>query len=198
MDLTMTRFEAIPFTPTPERASVVSKIMRELLKFETIFTDYQRGCDEACGDCDACVTCMNVIAYILSHPQSRAWEVWAMGEDAPEIVGMLMVTNVVSGVDAEAHYAFFDGKLKGKETILESMLEWVFEDHEDWLGLRRITVAIPDFAYALAKHAQRHLGFGGDFVLSLNGKTLNVEGVRRKAFLWRGVDRDMILMGRVR
>lgn len=190
-------FQAIPFTPTPDRAEVVSKIMRSVMQFETIFSDYNRACEDTCGRCEACQRCLVAITYMLSKPDSRAWEVWTASTD-PELVGLLLLTRVAPGVDAEAHYAFFDGKLHGKDELIEEMIQWVFADHPGWVGLRRLTVAIPDYAYALARHAVKKLGFGGDFVRRVNGKSIPVEGVRRGAMRWRGTDRDILLMGRLR
>ena len=42
-------YTAIPYTPNLERAGVVSYIMRELCRFDSVFTDYARGCKE--GSC---------------------------------------------------------------------------------------------------------------------------------------------------
>ena len=188
------QYEAVPYTPTAERAAIVSRIMREMLQFETIFTDYQRGCEGTCGACDNCMRALHCISYVLAHADSRSWEVWR--ED--ELVGILMLTRVVPGMDAEAHYVFFDGKLTDKTSLLEEMIQWTFEDHEDWQALKRLTLVVPDFAYTLAHHAQRKLGFGGGFSYNLNGKRLQVEGIKRAAYRWRGIDRDMLVLGRLR
>lgn len=190
-------YQAIPFTPTPERAAIVSKLMRSIMQFETIFSDYSRACDDACGACADCERCLLAISYMLSKPDSRSWEIWST-DDTPELVGIMVLTRVTPGVDAEAHYAFFDGRLHGKDAIIEEMIQWVFEDHDDWHALKRLTIAIPDYAFALARHATKRLGFGGDFVWRARGKSIPVEGVRRGAMRWRGVDRDVLLMGRLR
>lgn len=191
-------YVAMPFDPRPERAGVVSQIMRELMRYDNIFTDWQRACGERCGDCEECVRCRSVIAFALAHADSRSWEVWKEDGDVVELVGVVMLTKVLPGVDAEAHYVFFDGKLNDKTDLLQELIDWVFEDHDDWVALRRITVAIPDFAFSLARHAHRYLGFGGDFMYEKDGKSVQIEGVRRSAFRWRGMDRDQLLMGRVR
>lgn len=188
------RYEAIPFTPSPERAEVVSAIMRGVLQFETVFNDYVKPCDGVCGQCAECFRALSAVSYMLAKADSRTWEVW--GEDG--LVGVLYLTEVLPGVDAKAHYVFFDRKLSDKTELIESLIQWCFEDHEDWKALRRITVEIPAHAFSVARHAHKRLGFGGDFVYRHNNKNLPVEGVRRNVFLWRGRHEDMIQMGRLR
>ena len=189
-------YTSVPFQLAIERADVISRIMRSMCGFETIFTDYHRACAEKCFQCDACFRAMSAISSVLSHPQSRVWEVWRTDRDEAEIVGIVLLTDIVPGRDAVAHYAFFDGRLKDKTPILLDVLHWCFEDHPDWPALRRLTVEVPDFAFALARHAQKYLGFTGDFAYTRNNSTLKIEGVRKGAMLWRGVDRDMLILGR--
>jgi hypothetical protein len=97
-----------------------------------------------------------------------------------------------------AHYVFFDGDLRSKTKLLQRVLDWVFVDHPEvgWTGLQRLTLTIPDYAYALARHAQRYLGFSGPFTYKTGGKTIKVEGVKRHAINWRGEPRDLIIMGK--
>ena len=187
---------ASPFAPSLERADVVSAITRGLMQFETIFTDYHRGCEESCGECEACLRSRDAIAYILSHPDSRAWEVWRM-DDEPTLAGVILLTHVQQGVNAIAHFAFFDSRLRDKTELLENMIQWTFTEHPGWKALKRLSIEIPDYAFALARYAYRELGFGGDYVFRQNGKSIAVEGIKRKAFGWRGVQRDLLLMGRV-
>lgn len=194
---TQARYVALPFSPTPARFGVVSAIMRELLKFETIFTDYTRGCDEICGECERCRYALAVIARMMARTDTIAWEVWSDDEE-PTLAGVVYLTDVVAGENAICHYCFFDRKLVDKTALLEELAQWCFSEHEGWEPLRRLSLEIPDFAFTLARHAYTKLGFGGDFVRMQNGKSLRLEGVRKAAFRWRGVDRDLLLLGRVR
>lgn len=79
------------------------------------------------------------------------------------------------------------------------MIAWAFEDHPEnnWRALQRITIEVPDFAFALARHASRKLGFGGPFEWKLpkGGPVMQVEGVKPKSVLWRGERRDLLLLG---
>lgn len=188
-----TRYVAFPFTPTPERFEVVSAIMRGVCEFDTVFNDYCKPCDSACGSCEACVVARATVAAMLAAPDTRTWEVWREGE----LVGVLYLTKIVPGVDAKAHYVFFDRKLVDKTELLREMIEWVFSDHSDWKALRRLTVEVPTFAYSVVRHAVRKLGFGGDFAWRANGRSLPIEGIRRGALKWRGADVSMLMLGRV-
>lgn len=192
-------YQVIPFNPTFERAPIVSMLMRGLCAFETMFSDYTRACEAKCFECDECTVAMQVVATTLSHPNSRVWEVWEFGgEDEGRLCGVLAATDVQPGVDANLHFCFFDGKLKDKTQLIEEWLEWMFEDHEDWKGVRRLTTQIPDHAIVLARYASKHHGFGGNFSYQARRESFPVEGVKRAAIRWRGVDRDILLMGRLR
>lgn len=202
---TLVQYDALPFMPTPERATILSHIVRSIARYETLFTDYERACDDQCfvnklpqEMCAACLMRIMKINAMLTDPHSRVWEVWGDGE-LP--AGILFLTDVIPGGDARAHYVFFDGNLSSKTELIERMIEWVFTDHDDWIALRRITVEIPAHAFALAHHAAKTLHFGGDFEYrrKVGSRTIDVpvEGVRRNALLWRGRPQDMLIMGRL-
>lgn len=139
---------------------------------------------------------MAVAARILSNPASIVWEVWEEGVDLP--VGVMVLANINPGVEAHVHFAFFDGKLRSKKELMDELVAWTFAERDGWVPPKRLTTEIPDYAFALAKFAHRHMGFGGDYTFTSNGQSVNVEGVRRKAVRWRGADRDVLLMGRLR
>lgn len=195
--------EAIPFCPTPDRYAVVSHVLREMSRYETIFTDYQRACVPLCDDVTQCPNCAGRImrvSQVLTDPKARAWEVWQNDEKGTSIVGMVYITDIVLGGDAIAHFVFFDDELRGKANLLESMIQWCFTDNPEdgWVGLRRLTVEVPDFAFALARYANRKLGFGGEYLYrGRKGSAIPVEGVKKSAIPWRGTHADLLLLGRV-
>lgn len=196
------RLEAHPFMPFG-RPLVVSHILREMSRYETIFTDYQRACVPLCEDATTCPKCAGRlirISQILNDPAARSWEVWESDGNSTHIVGLVYLTDIIAGGDACAHFVFFDDGLKGKTHLLESMIDWCFEDHaeENWVALKRITVEVPDFAFALARYAVRKLGFGGPYTYKgVKGSAIPVEGVKKNAVPWHGTHRDMLLLGRV-
>src|SRR5690606_17990652 len=63
-------YQAIPFRPTPERYEIVSYIVRQLCRFETLFTDYERtACSAsgaACMECEDCTQRKRSIARTLT------------------------------------------------------------------------------------------------------------------------------------
>lgn len=181
-------YHAIRLIPNPARATIISGIMRSMLRFETMFTDYQKE-DE---------TKMLAIASSFTSTDSLTWEVWKH-EDGKvvDVVGIFHLSDIRTGHDAVAHYVFFDGDLRGKTDLTQKMLDWAFTDHEDWPALQRLTIEVPDFAFALARHAQKKLGFGGPFKHRIGGKSINVEGVKQGALIWRGEPRDLLLMGKL-
>lgn len=198
-------YEAIPFLATPERADVTSRILRAIVGHETVFNDFQRGCEEECYRekdvaemCPQCRGRMELVAAALLRPDARSWEVWRVNGEAPELAGLIRISRIVPGMDAVGHYVFFDNDLRGKTKALKSIIGWLFEDHEEegWHALPRLTVEIPDFAYALARHAHKRLGFGGNFEWKPpRGKAIAVEGVKREVIPWRGQKRDLLILG---
>jgi hypothetical protein len=199
-------YEAVPFSPwVPGRESIVADIIRKTASMETLFTDFLPACKPLCQDvttCEQCADRMMAVSVALSDPRARVWEVW----NESSVVGILYLTKIQPGCDALAHYAFFDSDLQGKTRLLEDMIRWAFEEHEDWLPLRRLTIEVPVFAFALARHATTKLGFGGDFKYTHKRQRKNnvwrseqmaVEGVRRSAIRWRGTDADLLVLGRL-
>lgn len=91
------------------------------------------------------------VAAWLMDPNSLFWEVWYHGQ----IVGILGVTQIVRGLDAAAHFAFFDRQLLGRRQLVLTMMGWCFRN----LELRRLTVEIPDYLGPLIRFARAKLGF---------------------------------------
>lgn len=195
-------FEAFPFTPTPQRADVLSAVVRGVSQFETLFTDFERACVPLCANPHTCFKCRNRLGLVsarLCDPRARVWEVWKKGPE-PDVVGILYLTDVIPGGDAKAHYVFWDTGLRDKTELIEQMIDWCFADHDGWLALKRLTVEVPDYAFALARHAANKLGFGGQFKYFIpnRGKQfIPVEGIKRNVLPWRGEMHDMLILGRL-
>lgn len=201
--MTRAEFQALPYDPWTEgRQGVVSRIVRELACFETLFTDYERACVPLCADVTRCEKCshrLRLVSAKLADPKAMVWEVWRVSPD-PDIVGIAYLTDVIPGGDAKAHYVFWDRDLIGKTALLEKMIKWCFTEHPNWIPLRRITVEAPTFGYAFIRHAVRKLGFGGDFKYKLPGRKFTmipVEGIKKSAIRWNGNDVDLVQLGRI-
>lgn len=198
-------YEAVPMTQPPDgsRAEIISQVMRKVCAVETVWGEGQEACEERCYEekpvpemCEACANRLRIVAATLVKPDAFVWEVWKDGET---LAGIIRFANVRVGEDAISHYVFFDKDLRGKTAVMKSVIEWAFEDHPElnWHALRRLTVEIPDFAFALARHASQKLGFGGPFKWRMRegGPTLMVEGVKPEAVVWQGKRRDVLVMG---
>jgi hypothetical protein len=195
-------FEAMPFVPTPERAFIVSRIIREVCRFETLFTDFQKAHNPLCSDlgtCDVCRSRFDLVSWRLAQPNARVWEVWQRGDET-DCVGILYLTDIQPGMDAKAHYVFWDKDLQNKTELLRQMIGWSFAGHDDWTALKRLTVEVPDNSFALARHAAMKLGFGGQFryYLPKRGKQyIPVEGIKKSVVPQGGRYRDMLILGLV-
>lgn len=96
-----------------------------------------------------------IVARTITSPENFVWEVWKKRAPEPlSLVGVLLLTRVVANLDALAHFAFFDRQLVGKRPLVQTMLDWCFEQ----LELRRISVEIPEHLGPLIRFA-RKLGF---------------------------------------
>ena len=178
----------------------VHKLISTVVKHESYLTGYRSGCGSGCGICDDCLEVRRIVTANLTDPKAVAWEVWERDDDTGELldfVGILRLSQFTIGCDATAQYYFFDGKLRDKTALLKAWVRWLFDDHPEWLGLHRVSVEIPAHAFALARHASKHLGFGGPFKYRANNVTIPVEGVKRDAILWRGNWHDILLLGKV-
>ena len=192
-------YEVLPLNDSPQRAHIIENLIRKVCQFDTVFSDFAETCQDKCFEtkpmselCPLCYTRMAVVSVGLST--GLTWEVWKM-LDVPELVGIIRLSDIKPGADANGHYIFFDHDLRGKTEVIKEVLTWAFTEHETWKPLRRVTILIPDFAFALVRHAVKKLGFGGEFRYKLQGKSVPVEGVKRKAILWRGVPRDVLQLG---
>jgi len=91
------------------------------------------------------------VAHVLTAPDSYAWEVWRRDE----LVGILLVSKVIPGLDALAHFAFFDRALFGRTKLLQRVIGTVFHQ----FGLERLSVEVPAHLTALLDFTRRKLGF---------------------------------------
>ncbi len=92
-----------------------------------------------------------IIAATLVDPTNRAWEIWRDGS----LVGILLLTRIVRGLDALAHLAFFDKKLVGKRQLLRNMIARAFRE----LDLQRLSVEIPAHLEPLIRFVRTKLDF---------------------------------------
>ena len=177
------------------------RLLSTIIRHESFFTDYTKACDEGCGECSRCLQTKAIVNSNLIDSRSMHWEVWSKDPDSGDLldfVGILRLSNISPGCDATAHYFFFDGKLRDKTPLLRAWAQWAFNDHTNWSGLKRVTIEVPSHAFALARHANKKLKFGGPFEYRFKGSKIPVEGVRQKSVLKDGVWQDSLIMGRLK
>lgn len=168
-------------------------LLGKLAAHKHYFTDYTRGCEGQCkGFCvnltSGCQVVKHRVAAALLAKDALVWEVWRQPANSVDFLGILRLSEVEPGCSAKAHYMFWDSKpLKGKTPILLAWKDFAFTR----LGLKRVTIEVPATHYTLAKHAVKHLGFGGQFEY----KGLPVEGVMRQAKTFDGKDIDILVLG---
>ena len=195
MDLTQyifecDRYQAIPLNGLGNAEAIQAKysyILDRAAAHSSFFTDYIKGCDGECeGSCTNaspnCIFAREAVKRAIFGLDAMVWEVWKKEE--VDLVGILRLSDIVVGCDATAHYFFFDGRLKDKTELLQRWAEWVASDHAGWPAIHRISIKVPEHAFALARHAKRHLQFVE-------------EGVKREAILFQGKWWDEIHLGRL-
>lgn len=133
---------------------------QELSKFDVLFHDYVRG------DPDAFIkTFISIDAAGQVHPKGLIWEV--------DDVGILYLTDIRPGFEAEGHYTFWDSRFRGREDLIRQMLRFIFDEY----GFHRIYTRVPLYSPPALKAAER-IGFVK-------------EGRLREATLYKGKWFDM-------
>lgn len=95
-------------------------------------------------------------SMIIHDPLNKVWEVWRGGT----FVGILVLWQIQPAVNAVFHFVFFDQNLVGKRKLILNFLAHCFAPvDEGGLGLRRVTMEVPEFKPALLGFARRKLGF---------------------------------------
>lgn len=101
------------------------------------------------------------LAGALVSPRNLVCEVWRGGE----IVGILMVLNIVPSLEAQLHFVFFDGNLMGRRQMLKAWCRDVMVT----LDLQRLILLIPEHVETLIRFARVKLGFRYEGESSLLG-----------------------------
>lgn len=119
---------------------------------------------------------LNMFFYI---DHNGLWQTNNLFFVVDDFVGIIAVTNIYHPEDALIHFTFFDGRLKGRETLLQEMIRYGF----DVYGFHRLTAEIPCYASSAV------LKFVSDKL------QLVLEGRRRKSVVWKGERFDVLLYG---
>ena len=125
----------------------------------------------------------------------KIWEVWRGGD----LVGILLVNELVPFQDGRCHFLFFDNSLADKFQLCFNLMGWCF----DHVPVEVLRVEIPTYARALLKFVRR-LGFryeaeGRKFSWPQDGKPLSADeaklGSRKhRAITYKGEPCDVLLL----
>ena len=130
---------------------IFGQLWAQASKFPSLFSDYTKGDVRA-------------FMVLFGNPRGVWFGVWREGEleDESPPLGVLYLTDVIMGFDADAHYAFYDGKQRGRERLMLEMIVRVMGAYD----LHRLTAEFPSPMHGMASWLKR-LGF-------------HKEGVRRE------------------
>lgn len=117
--------------------------------------------------------------WTLNNPVSIWFEVRS-AENGADPLGLLYLTDVHPGIDATAHFTFWDKRVAGREPLILFVAEWIM----DRFNLMRIGTAVPPYQKGVVRFVKR-LGFVQ-------------EGVARDATLYDGKAWPLIMFGMTR
>jgi hypothetical protein len=92
-------------------------------------------------------------------------------------VGIIYTTDTRPGIDADAHFLFWDRRTRGRHRVIIRAFRWLTQE----LEIHKLNVSVPVYAFAALQRA-RKLG-------------LRIEGLRRKAIMHEGAWRDVVEFG---
>jgi RimJ/RimL family protein N-acetyltransferase len=94
-----------------------------------------------------------------------------------DFVGVLYLTNI-SERDADAHFAFFDKRFRGRHNLIKGMLRHVFQNY----GFRRLSAQLPEY-------------IGKPSLKFVSGLGFSLEGKKRDAARYHDKDFGLLLYG---
>ena len=93
-------------------------------------------------------------AYIAdAYVNGIVWDIW----HGDEICGIFILNRVVPGIDAYAHFLFFDHELRNKRELCRVAMRQTFADTK--LNLHALRVEVPAHMGSLAGFLRKALGF---------------------------------------
>jgi hypothetical protein len=132
------------------------------------------------------------IASMLTNPKNKVWTVW----EGANMVGVTVLVGIAYGIDAEAHFVFFDRKIFGRKALIYKLLGVIFQE----LKLQRVSVEIPEHLTPLIRfvRSKLHFKYEGEDLASEHPMTKKLSeyvnntakwvasiGARRERAYWR-------------
>ena len=95
-----------------------------------------------------------------------------------DMLGVFYLTEIKPEWDALCHFAFFDGRIRGRDILVKTMIQYAFNKY----NFHRLSVEVPYFAPATTSKFVHHLGF-------------KMEGKKRSCAMYQGKWFDSRLFG---
>lgn len=146
-------------------ADKIGELWNEFKKHDVLFLDEIKGDPEAFID-------------IMLNPRSVWLEVFSVEVDKP--IGVISLSKIIPGFDAEGHFVFWDGKGRGRENLAKQVAIWLYYRYK----LHRMTAMVPLNQKGTIRFTER-LGF-------------KREGVKRAGTLRHGKWIDLGIFGLLR
>lgn len=141
----------------------VGELAREASKHDVLFSDYTEGHK------------LETFLDVFMDPRGVWFELFRL--DTEEVVGAAYITKVIPGYDASAHFAFWDQVASGRQSLIQSLMHFVFRRY----NLRRLSVEVPPYQRGTIRFVER-LGF-------------TKEGEKREAVQYKGRWFPLLLFG---
>ena len=123
-----------------------------------------------------------------AYVDGKVWEVWR--EDT--LCGIFILNQVRLGLDAQAHFIFFDKTLVNKKQLCLGMMASVFAD--ETLDLHALRVDLPVYAGRLAGFLRKALFFKYEAERRLPTKEAKAASRRHQAAYYNGRWQDVTLL----
>ena len=123
----------------------------------------------------------------------RVWEAWR----GAELLGIFVLNQVRPGLDAQAHFLFFDRQLANKRQLCRAMIQRTFADEE--LALHALRVDLPEYVGKYAHFLRKGLGFKYEAERRLSNPKAAARASRRyQAAFYDGKWCDVLLLSLTR
>lgn len=132
-----------PYPPIPSVLEKFSHIITKCCEHRPWFSDFDWDAPEQDK--------RSAVIGHLTASDATCWEVWR----GSALVGILLANRIARHRDAYVHPVFFDHRLVDKAGICQSAMSWCF----DRFDLEVLRFEVPTYAEALARFAQKKLGF---------------------------------------
>lgn len=144
----------------------IRDLWAEFRKHDVLFSDYTAG---------------QLLPFVAVLLDPRGVWLEVVRKTEPERpVGVAYITAVKPGHEADAHFAFWDSRGRGREPLVLFLAEWVMDRYH----LHRLNAAVPAYQHGVLRFTER-LGF-------------RREGAKREAVLYKGSRGPLILFGILR